>query len=197
MSGERKSRTRGTHRPAKHRVVTAFIRANLPVIRFVMITFTLLIAAYFILKIPWLERRVVEPYTHFVAACSRFCLGLIGVRAAGSGAMIVSPEFSVAIKNVCNGLEVTAIFLATTVAFPSTTKSKLVGLLIGFPVIFFVNIVRIMVLFVLGARNPQVFDDVHFYYAQALVIIVTVAVWLLWVTTFSVYGSKTRHRLSG
>jgi exosortase H (IPTLxxWG-CTERM-specific) len=173
------------------------MRANFPVIRFVLITFVILIAAYLVFKVPWIERHIVAPYTRFVAACSRLCLGLIGIRASGAGDTIASSEFSVIIKNVCNGLEVTAIFFATTIAFPATIKSKLLGLLIGYPVIFVINIIRIMVLFVLGASNPQVFDDVHFYYAQALVIIATVAVWLLWVTTFSDYGSKTRHRLSG
>ena len=166
-------------------------------IRFVLTTVLLLVASYFVLKVPWIERHFVRPYTHFVAECSRICLGLIGVRTTGSGDLIASPEFSVTIKNVCNGLEVMAIFFATTIGFPSSIKGKLLGLLIGFPVIFLINTVRVMVLFILGSKNPQVFDDVHFYYAQALVIIATVTVWLLWVTTFSVYGSKTRPRLFG
>lgn len=187
------SRTRKPQGPPKR--LTDFIRANFSVIRFVLITVLLLVASYIVLKVPWIERHFVEPYTHFVATCSRICLGVIGVRTTGTGGMIVSPEFSVTIKNVCNGLEVMAIFFATTIGFPATIKSKLLGLLLGFPVIFLVNTIRVMVLFVLGSKNPQVFDDVHFYYAQAIVIIATVAVWLLWVTTFSVYGSKTRPRL--
>jgi exosortase H (IPTLxxWG-CTERM-specific) len=173
------------------------VRDNLAVIRFVLITAVLLIGLYVVLKVPWVEGHFVGPYTNFVARCSRLCLGLIGVRTSGSGGTIVSPEFSVTIKNVCNGVEVMAIFFATTIGFPATIKGKLLGLLFGLPVIFLVNQIRVVALFVIGSKNPQVFEDFHFYYAQALVIIATVSVWLLWITTFSAYGSKTRPRLFG
>jgi exosortase H (IPTLxxWG-CTERM-specific) len=174
----------------------AFLRGNLPIIRFVVTTAVALVVLYMLLHQRWVETHFVDPYTSFVAICSRACLRLIGIDAGGSGYTIVSPEFSVAIKNVCNGLEVTAIFLAVTLAFPATWKNKLLGLLIGYPVIFLINLVRIVVLFVLGFKVPDVFEAAHYYYAQAFVIIATVGVWLLWVATLSNYGSKTRHRLS-
>jgi exosortase/archaeosortase family protein len=63
-------------------------------------------------------------------------------------------------------------------------------------VIFLINILRIMVLFILGFKMPDVFEAVHYYYAQAFVIIATVGVWLFWVTTYSNYGSKTRRSVS-
>ena len=197
MSGNRASKNSSRHLPLEIRRPAGFIRKNLPIIRFVLTTIVILTATYAALKVSWVELHFVKPYTHFVAACGRAGLGLIGVRAGGSGSMVVSPEFSVAIKNVCNGLEVMAIFFATTIGFPATIKGKLLGLILGFPVIFLVNLIRVVVLFVLGSRNPQLFEDVHFYYAQAVVIIITVALWLLWVTTLSDYGSKARPRLFG
>jgi exosortase H (IPTLxxWG-CTERM-specific) len=174
----------------------AILRRNAPVIRFVAVTAVLLVALYALSHIRWVERNFIEPYTHFVAACSRFCLRLIGVDAGGRGETIVSPQFSVSIKNVCNGLEVTAIFLAVTIGFPATWKHRLYGLLGGYPVIFLVNIIRIVALFLIGFKVPEVFEAVHFYYAQAFVIIVTVGIWLAWVTTYSAYGSKSRHSVS-
>ena len=131
-----------------------------------------------------------------MALSSRAFLRLIGIDAGGSGSIIVSPEFSVSIKNVCNGLEVTAIFFATILGFPASWKSKLLGLAIGYPVIYAINIVRIVVLFILGFKMPQVFETAHYYYAQAFVIIATVCVWLVWVSLYSQYGTKTSHRLS-
>jgi exosortase H (IPTLxxWG-CTERM-specific) len=181
--------------PVTARVV-GWVRTNFPIVRFVLTTAVLLVALYILLHQRWVETHFVDPYTGFVAEFSRVCLRLIGIEAAGTGFSIVSPEFSVTIKNVCNGLEVTAIFLAVTLGFPATWKHKLLGLLIGYPVIFLINIVRIVVLFVLGFKVPNVFEAAHFYYAQAFVIIATVGVWLLWVSMFSAYGSKTRHRLS-
>lgn len=163
----------------------------LPIVRFVIITIVSLVALFYVIRQPWMVAHFVDPYTEFVAAVSRVCLRVVGVDAGGSGSFISSPQFAVSIQNVCNGLEVTAIFFAVVLGFPSSFKSKLLGLAVGYPVIFLINILRIMVLFVLGFKVPTVFDDVHYYYAQAFVIIATVAVWLLWVIRFSDYGAAT------
>ena len=94
-------------------------------------------------------------------------------------------------------LEVTAIYLATVLGFPSTMRSKLIGIAIGYPVVFVINIIRIVVLFILGFRIPEVFEAVHYYYAQAFVIVATIGVWLLWVSLFTDNESKARHPVPG
>ncbi len=188
-----------THRAQDHRrrgkSLIAAVRHNWPIIRFVLLTAVALLAIYYVLHLRWVARHFVEPYTGFVAACSRAVLRAFGVSAGGSGEVIISPQFGVTIKNVCNGLEVTAIYFAAVLAFPASWKHKLLGLAAGFPLIFAVNIVRVAVLFVLGYKVPHVFETAHYYYAQAFVIIATVGIWLAWVTTYSAYGSKTRHRV--
>jgi exosortase H (IPTLxxWG-CTERM-specific) len=172
------------------------LRDNLPIVRFVLVTFVALVALFYILHLKWVIQYAVDPYTHFVTSFSRVCLRLVGVEAGGTGNTILSPQFSVSIKNICNGLEVTAIFFATILGFPASWKSKLLGLCVGYPVIFLINILRIMVLFILGFKVPHVFEAAHYYYAQAFVIIATVGVWLFWVSTYSAYGSKTHHSFS-
>lgn len=172
------------------------VRDNFPIIRFVLTTFVALVLLFYILHQEWMVQHVVTPYTHFITSLSRLGLRIIGVDAGGTGERITSPQFSVAIKNICNGLEVTAIFLATVLGFPSSWKSKIVGLGVGYPLIFLINIIRIMVLFVLGYKMPSVFEAVHYYYAQAFVIMATVGIWLFWVMKYSTYGSKTRYRIS-
>lgn len=173
-----------------------FLRTNRAIIRFLVITLVSLVGLFYLLHLRYFETHFVEPYTGFVAAFSRLCLRALGVDATGTGTIITSPEFSVSIKNVCNGLEVTAIFFATVIGFPASWKSRGLGLLIGYPVIFMINIVRIIVLFVLGYKIPTIFEAAHYYYAQAFVIIATVGVWLIWVSTLSTYGTKTSHRFS-
>lgn len=166
-----------------------------PILRFVGLTAVALVALFWLLHQRAVAVAVVAPYTEFVAACSRLLLRAVGVDARGAGTLISSTEFSVSIRNVCNGLEVTVIFFATVLGFPASWKHKLLGLLMGYPAVFVINLVRIMVLFLVGMRAPQAFEATHYYYAQAFVILATVAVWLLWV---SIYGqSKTRPDLSG
>lgn len=146
---------------------------------------------FVVIHLAFVQRHLIGPYTQFVAASSRAALRLLGVDAGGSGTFIGSPEFSVTILNVCNGVEVTAILFAVILAFPATWKNKTIGLAIGYPTIFAINLIRIVVLFFLGFKNPDIFETVHYYYAQAFVILATLAVWLLWVSLFTVYGTKT------
>ncbi|NIO00868.1 MAG: exosortase H [Candidatus Latescibacteria bacterium] len=167
-----------------------------PIARFILTTIVSLVLFFWLLRVKYFEDQFVAPYTEFVAASSRFFLRLLGIQATGSGSLIASPEFTVNIMYVCNGLEVTAIFFATTLGFPARWRNKLIGLAIGYPVIYLINIFRIVVLFILGFKMPGIFETAHYYYAQAFVIIATVGVWLIWVSLYSAYGSKSSHRIS-
>ncbi len=173
------------------------LKNNLPIIRFMVITIVSLIAFFVLLSFNWVEVHFSTPYTNFVAAASRLFLRLLGIEARGNGCLITSPRFTVNLLNVCNGIEATAIFFATILGFPATWKNKLAGLALGYPVIFLVNIIRIAALFIIGFKIPGIFDSVHYYYAQAVVILVTIGVWLFWVSRYSIYGSKGGTEASG
>lgn len=150
-----------------------------------LLTCVLIVAAFWLLHQSTVVRHVVAPYTTFVAAVSRAALGLLGVDAESHGAVITSPGFSVTIRSVCNGLEVTAIFIAAVLAFPVGWRGRLVGLAIGYAAIFLVNIVRIVVLFLLGLHMPNVFESAHYYYAQGFVVLVTAVIWVVWVHAYT------------
>lgn len=169
----------------------AGVRENLPIVRFVGVTVAALVGFFVVVRLSVVQATVVAPYTRFVASSSRVALRLFGIDATGTGTRVVSPEFAVNILNVCNGVEVTAILFAVILAFPARWKYKLLGLAVGYPVIFLVNLARIVVLFFLGFQHPDVFETAHYYYAQAFVILATVAVWLAWVSRYSAYGAKS------
>jgi exosortase H (IPTLxxWG-CTERM-specific) len=172
------------------------VKSNLPIIRFIVITIVSLVLFFWVLKTEFFETNFATPYTEFVTASGRLALRVLGIQARGEGTLITSPEFTVNIMHVCNGLEVTAIFFATVLGFPARWRNKLLGLAIGYPVIYLINIVRIVVLFILGFKMPDIFETVHYYYAQAFVILATVGVWLIWVSLYSAYGTKSAHRIS-
>jgi exosortase H (IPTLxxWG-CTERM-specific) len=170
------------------------VKHNRPIIQFICITLFSLTLFFLILDLETIQTGFVAPYTRVVAACSRLLLRIIGVEARGDGSLIISPQFSVSILNVCNGLEATAIFFATVLAFPTSLKSKLIGIAIGYPLIFFINLIRIITLFVIGFKLPNIFETAHYYYAQAFVILATIAIWLFWVSKYSSYGPKRHHQ---
>jgi exosortase/archaeosortase family protein len=74
-------------------------------------------------------------------------------------------------------------------AFPSTWRHKLVGLLVGFLAVQGLNVVRVISLFYLGQWNTQVFNFAHEYLWQALIMLDVLIVWLLWVRA----GSKSQE----
>ncbi len=93
----------------------------------------------------------------------------------------------------CGAIEVMAIFLAAVIAFPTRWWKRLLGLLVGLPVMYFVNVFRLSCLAVVGAldttKDRWVFDFAHHYVWQTIYIVFVVAVWLLWIE-YVVKGRK-------
>ncbi len=83
----------------------------------------------------------------------------------------------------CGAIEVMAIFFAAVMAFPARWWKRIVGLLLGIPIMYSVNIFRVTCLAIIGALDPerQWFDFSHHYVWQAVYIIFVVAVWLAWI----------------
>ncbi len=83
----------------------------------------------------------------------------------------------------CGAIEVMAIFLAAVLAFPTLWWKKLIGALVGVPIMYLVNIFRLTCLGIIGAldHGGDWFQFSHQYVWQAIYIVFVVAVWLAWV----------------
>lgn len=83
----------------------------------------------------------------------------------------------------CGALSSMAIFLAAMLAFPTRMWKRVAGLLVGIPILYLVNIVRLSCLAVIGAYTDagELFEFAHEYVWQGIYILFVVAVWLLWV----------------
>jgi exosortase H (IPTLxxWG-CTERM-specific) len=165
-------------------------------VRFALTVLGLLVLFFLVTRLPAVDRHVVTPYTGFVAWSSALLLRAAGAGVSSHGNVVASPAFSVAILPVCNGLEVTAIYAAAVLAFPAALSGKAIGLAGGLVIIYLINIVRIAALFLIGAHYHVAFEQAHYYYAQAFVIVATTGVWLAWVSLFSPYGLKNRRPVS-
>jgi exosortase H (IPTLxxWG-CTERM-specific) len=164
-----------------------------PIARFVVVCSVSLAAFFLIGQLEFVQRSITAPYVGFVAGCSRFVLRLLGVEVGGPGTMITSSEFGVNIVDLCSGVGVTAIFFAAVLGFPATWKNRLAGLIVGYLVVFLINLTRIVALFLIGQNRPGQFDDAHYYYSQAFVMFASIGAWLFWVSLYSAYGTKSRH----
>ncbi len=130
-----------------------------------------------------------EKYTHVVdalaagtAAIQYFCFGLISDSVALVGKVVTYDGFPVKIIEECTGIYEVLIFMAAVLAFPTTMVNKAIGFGMGIPLLYFFNVVRIMVLILVGRHLPEYFDFMHLYFWQATLILMITSVWLLWIT---------------
>ena len=101
------------------------------------------------------------------------------------GTIMGAGEFEVDVSPACSGAVPTIIYLSAVLAYPTTWKARAWGSLIGILVIHFVNVGRVVGLFLIGLFRNEIFHETHVYVAQALVICVAVALWLYWATRFA------------
>lgn len=98
-----------------------------------------------------------------------------------SGKVVVFQGFAVKIIEECTGLYEVVIFAAAVLAFPTTWRKRAIGILMGVPLLYLFNVVRIAVLIVVGRYWSEYFDFMHLYFWQATLILMITSVWLLWI----------------
>lgn len=142
--------------------------------------FAILVVAYLLIAWNPVNDRVIVPFTKGVAQVSGAVLNGIGQKVTTSGTIISSPKFGVNINNGCNGVEAMLILLASIVAFPASMKARAAGLLLGALAVQFLNAIRIVTLYLLGAYQPRLFDLFHTAVWQILIILSAIAFFVLW-----------------
>lgn len=147
------------------------------VLRFAVL-FLLFEACYFN---EYLYNHVFLPVNKAFASAAASLLTLIGIPAHSNGDSIANATFSISVKQGCDSLEALAIFVCGVIAFPSKLNVKLYGLLIGSFIILFMNLIRLVHLFWIGLNHIELFDLFHLEIWQGFFIILSIALWLLWV----------------
>ena len=98
-----------------------------------------------------------------------------------AGNLVVFQGFSVKIIVECTGIFEIMIFSAAVLAFPTSIRKKAIGLFLGAPLLYLFNVVRIIVLILVGRYWFSIFDFMHIYFWQATLILMITSVWLLWI----------------
>lgn len=154
-------------------------------IKFLTVFLVLLVGSFSFLAWKPINDNVVEPFTSVVAKVSGASLDLIGQDVRMRGTIIESKRFAVNIRNGCNGVETLVIFASAVLAFPAPWRSRAIGLVLGFLAIQFVNLVRVVALFLTGAFYPDWFDSSHTVIWQTVVILFGVLLWIFWAHRFA------------
>jgi exosortase H (IPTLxxWG-CTERM-specific) len=151
-----------------------------------LITFLLILGILFGAQLtPWGQEYFVIPWTNELAT---ICQKLVSafdnnVEATGKILRSLTNGFAVSIEAGCNGVEATIVLLAAILSFPSTLKHKLYGFLAGIVAVQGLNIVRVISLFYIGQWSMHLFELMHLYVWQALIMLDVLIVWLVWIRT--------------
>lgn len=74
-----------------------------PSLKFLGLVFTFILAANFVLRLPWIDNTLVRPYAAFIARISGVILNTIGLSVQASGTTIHHNSFGVDIRRGCDG----------------------------------------------------------------------------------------------
>jgi len=142
--------------------------------------FVVLIAMYLLVAWNPVNDHVIVPATKAIAVAAGAMLRAIGQNVIVNGTTIASSRFAVNINNGCNGIEAMLILLAAIGAFPATMRARLIGLGIGALIVQFINEIRIISLYLIGAYKPSLFQIFHTAVWQVVVILAAIVFFLQW-----------------
>ena len=95
-------------------------------------------------------------------------------------ARVATNKFVVTVDDGCDGLQVCTLLTAAVIAFPSTWRQKLVGVILGNLWLQFWNVLRITTLVVIGGIDRDWFHPTHVYIWPTLLIAICLSTWLAW-----------------
>jgi archaeosortase B (VPXXXP-CTERM-specific) len=89
--------------------------------------------------------------------------------------------YPVAIIDECTGVYEAVLLSAALLAFPTAWSRTLIGLAIGLPLIYAMNLLRIVGMLFVGRYFSRNFEFMHIYFWQVTMIAMVATVWLGWV----------------
>ena len=98
-----------------------------------------------------------------------------------SNGIVFLGHFPVAIIDECTGVYEAVLLGAALLAFPASWGKTAIGFLLGLPLIYAMNLARIVLLLFVGRSFPQAFELMHVYFWQVTMIAMVSSLWLAWV----------------
>ncbi len=119
-------------------------------------------------------------YTKMIVYLTVLVLTPFHVIQSYNGSIIHLKGISLDVKFGCNGLEAFLIYTVAILSFPAKKIKKIVGILLGFVIIQFLNIIRIALLGLSGIYLKDYFQYFHIYIAQGIMIAVVLLLFFIW-----------------
>lgn len=146
----------------------------------------LFIAVFAALQLAWQASTPLGWPNGFVARLivppAAFAIDLItpAIHAHADGSRLLSPGGGLHIVAGCDGTEMLFLLVAAFVVAPLRWRSRLGGMLVGLPVVYLLNQVRILALFYSQLGTSALFDAVHGLVAPVATVVFIAAFYYGW-----------------
>lgn len=136
----------------------------------------------FILLLSAPVRPLIEGFSGALAITAASIVRLAGGICEQREAVMSNPlrGFALEVRDGCNGVNVVILLWAAILGYPSAIGKKLWGLGAGLAAIQVLNLLRIISLFYLGQYYRSMFDFVHLYVWELLIILDAIVVFAMW-----------------
>jgi exosortase H (IPTLxxWG-CTERM-specific) len=163
-------------------------RSRYPVLLFLGLFALLMGVFYIILLSQWFTVHINPYILSANANLSVMLLNLFGQQTQAFSETIFSQSFSISIARGCDAIEAMGLFSCALLAFPARWKAKVTGLIIGIVLLFVLNIIRIVSLFLAGVYYPSLFDMIHLEVWQVIFILIALVLWMIWLRYVALPG---------
>lgn len=151
--------------------------------RFLLLFLCYAVVGFALQVTPFIDKNFVAPFILGITAASSLLIEVFGGSVELFGDILRSPinGFAVKVDNGCSGLEAVILICAAVLAFPTTWKTRLIGVLACSLAILGLNLIRIISLFYIGQYSIDWFEWAHLYAWDILIMIDGVIAILLWI----------------
>jgi exosortase/archaeosortase family protein len=148
--------------------------------KYILSFLAILVGFYVIYTSTFFTEWLLEPYVHIQAVLASTVLNLFGLKTVANGTELAGAQATLSVVKGCDGMEVTALYLIGVLLVPFQRSSKLAGLGYGLLVLFVLNLIRIIGLYLTQIHYPAAFEFLHLHGGFALFTVVAILMWTYW-----------------
>ncbi|MEA1895538.1 MAG: archaeosortase/exosortase family protein [Euryarchaeota archaeon] len=155
------------------------INQNKEVIQFIVLLITFC-TVFYILYYHFMDRfAFLENITAYLLG---FLLRIFGMDILVDGNTVtIVGHIPLKIIDECTAMFGSIVYLSCVLAYPADIQKKIVGIFLGIPCLYAINMVRLVILAFVLVLSPSTFEFVHTYLWQTIFIIFVILIWLVWV----------------
>jgi len=121
----------------------------------------------------------IQSYLAGYARMAGAVIRLFDPRVVVNDGLIAGPAFSMRIVKTCDAMEVNILLAAALAGFPMPLRRRLVSIVLAVLSLILANVLRLCLLFWLGAHAPSWFNRTHETLAPLLMVICALAIFLI------------------